>query len=59
MEEEKYQRIRKLVTDVEEDRITYDEFDKLVSDEDYEEWARECNKKLQDKLKRDFPNDFK
>lgn len=59
MEEEKFQRIKKLVADVLSDKISYEEFDKQVSDEDHEEWARESGRRLEEKAKRDFPNDFK
>lgn len=52
MEEEKYQKIRKLVADALADIITYEEFDRSVTEEDYYDFQRESNKRIREKVEK-------
>lgn len=51
---ERYEEITRLREEVMDDKLSYDEFDKLVSDDEYEEWSKESNRRIAERIKNEF-----
>lgn len=50
MEEHRYIEIQNLVNNFDNNKISFEEFDQLVSEDEYREWSLETNRRIHEKV---------